>query len=123
MTLRRFTLRFLRDLRERTAIYADTYGDAGALDFFGPQYGLPPVLSSQNNYYLWGTHGYDGTTLIAIGATRIDRLRRFYRSVVLVRTSAEPYKWIVEGPAPIYLCRDPVAPLSVIWPELRWYGA
>ena len=109
--------------RERAAIYADTYGDAGALDFFGPQDGLPPVLSSQNNYYLWGTHGYDGTTLVAIGATRIDRLRRFYRSVVLARTSAEPYKWIVEGPAPIYLCRDPVAPLSVIWPELRWYGA
>jgi len=42
---------------------------------------------------------------------------------VLVRTSAEPYKWIVEGPAPIYLCRDPIAPLSAIWPRLRWYGA
>jgi hypothetical protein len=110
-------------LRARTAIYADTYGDAGALDFFGPIFGLPPVISSQNNYYLWGTRGYDGTTLVAIGATRIDLLRRFYRSVVLVTTSAEPYKWVVEGPTPIYLCRDPVAPLSVIWPQLRWYGA
>ncbi len=110
-------------VRERTAIYADTYGDAGAIDFFGPRYGLPAALSSQNNYYLWGTHGYDGTTLVAIGATRIDLLRRFYGSVVLVRTSVEPYKWIVEGPAPIYLCRHPVAPLSVIWPQLRWYGA
>ncbi len=110
-------------VRARTAIYADTYGDAGAIDFFGPRYGLPAALSSQNNYYLWGTHGYDGSTLVAIGATRIDLLRRFYRSVVLARTSADPYKWIVEGPAPIYLCRDPVAPLSVIWPHLRWYGA
>ena len=110
-------------VRDRTAIYADTYGDAGAIDFFGPSYGLPPALSSQNNYYLWGTHGYDGSTLVAIGATRIDLLRRFYRSVVLVRTSAEPYKWIVEGPAPIYFCRDPIAPLSAIWPQLRWYGA
>jgi hypothetical protein len=110
-------------MRARTAIYADTYGDAGAIDFFGPRYGLPPVVSSQNNYYLWGTRGYDGTALVAIGATRIDELRRFYRSVVLVRTSTEPYKWVVEGPAPIYLCRDPVAPLDVIWPALRWYGA
>jgi len=109
--------------RRRTAIYADTYGDAGALDFFGPRYGLPPAISSQNNYYLWGTHGYDGTILVAVGATRIDRLREFYRSVVLVRTSAEPYKWVVEGPAPIYLCRDPIAPLFVVWPHLRWYGA
>jgi len=110
-------------LRRRTAIYADTYGDAGALDFFGPQYGLPPVISSQNNYYLWGTRGYDGSTLVAIGATRIDRLRRYYRSVALVATSNEPYRWIAEGPAPIYLCRDPVAPLWEIWPNLRWYGA
>jgi Dolichyl-phosphate-mannose-protein mannosyltransferase len=108
--------------RSRTAIYADTYGDAGALDFFGPRHGLPPAISSQNNYYLWGTRGYDGTMLVAIGATRIDLLRRYYRSVVLAATSTEPYKWIVEGPAPIYICRDPVAPLSVIWPLLRWYG-
>jgi hypothetical protein len=110
-------------IRSRTAIYADTYADAGALDFFGPRYGLPGAISSQNSYFLWGTRGYDGTTLVAIGATRIDRLRRFYRSVVLVRTSTEPLKWIVEGPAPIYLCRDPIAPLPVIWPALRWYGA
>ncbi len=75
-------------------------------------YGLPGVISSQNNYYLWGTRGYDGRSLIAIGATRIDLLRRYYRSVVIVRTSTEPYKWIVEGPSPIYLCRDPVAPLD-----------
>jgi hypothetical protein len=109
--------------RARTAIYADTYGDAGALDFFGPRYGLPPAISSQNSYYLWGTRGHDGATVIAIGATRIDLLRKYYRSVQLVRTSSEPYKWIVEGPAPIFLLRDPVAPLWQIWPNLRWYGA
>jgi hypothetical protein len=110
-------------VRSQTAIFADTYGDAAALDFFGPAYGLPPAISSQNNYYLWGTRGYSGATLLAIGASRVDLLRRYYHSVTLVRTSREPYKWIVEGPAPIYLCRDPVAPLSVIWPNLRWYGA
>ncbi|HZY99911.1 MAG TPA: glycosyltransferase family 39 protein [Candidatus Baltobacteraceae bacterium] len=111
------------EVRRRTAIYADTYGDAGALDFFGPKYGLPLAISSQNNYYLWGTHGYDGSTLIAVGASRVDLLRKYYRSVTLVATSTEPYRWVVEGPAPIYLCRDPVAPLSEIWPHLRWYGA
>ena len=109
--------------RMQAAIYTDTYGDAGALDFFGPRYGLPAAISSQNNYYLWGTRGYSGAVMVAVGATQIDRLRRFYRSVRLVRTSVEPYKWIVEGPAPIYLCRDPIAPLDRIWPQLRWYGA
>ncbi|HEV3195284.1 MAG TPA: glycosyltransferase family 39 protein, partial [Candidatus Cybelea sp.] len=83
-------------VREGTAIYADTYGDAAALDFYGSRYGLPAPISTQNNYYLWGTRGYDGRTLVAVGATQIDRQRRYYRSVALVRTSTEPYKWIVE---------------------------
>ncbi len=109
--------------RARTAVYADTYADAGAVDLFGADYGLPRAIGSQNNYYLWGTHGYDGRSLIAIGATRIDRLRRYYRSVRLIATSDEPLKWVVEGPDPIYLCTDPIAPLSAIWPHLRWYGA
>jgi len=109
--------------RRLTAIYADTYADAGAIDLFGPRYGLPPAIGSQNTYWLWGAHGYDGKTLIAIGATRIDLLRRYYRHVQLIRTSNEPLKWVVEGPAPIYLCTDPVLPLEQIWPHLRWYGA
>lgn len=109
--------------RAQAAVYADTYADAAALDFFGPRYGLPPAISSQNSYYLWGTRGQTGRVLVAVGATRVDRLREYYRSVTLARTSEEPLKWVVEGPAPIYVCRDPVAPLSQIWPHLRWYGA
>jgi hypothetical protein len=110
-------------VRKNTAVYADTYGDAGALDFYGPRYGLPPAISSQNNYYLWGTRGYDGRFMIAVGATHVDELRRYYRRVVLLRTVTEPLKWVVEGPSPIYLCSDPIAPLAAFWPQLRWYGA
>ncbi|HUN30154.1 MAG TPA: glycosyltransferase family 39 protein, partial [Alphaproteobacteria bacterium] len=109
--------------RATTAIYADTYADAGAIDFFGPAHDLPSAISSQNSYWLWGTHGYDGTRLIAIGASRIDLLRRYYHSCRLIATSNEPLKWVVEGPAPIYLCTGPVMPLDQIWPHLRWYGA
>jgi hypothetical protein len=109
--------------RRNTAIYADTYADAGAIDFFGPAYDLPNAISSQNTYWLWGTRGYSGNTMIAIGATRIDLLRPYYRSCKLVRTSSEPLKWVVEGPSPIYLCTEPTLPLDQVWPHLRWYGA
>ena len=110
-------------VRDRTAIYADTYADAGALDVFGHKYGLPDAIGSQNTYWLWGPRNYDGSTLIAVGASRIDVLKRYYRSVRLLSTSDEPMKWIVEGPAPIYLCTGPRMPLSAMWPYLRWYGA
>jgi hypothetical protein len=60
---------------------------------------------------------------VAIGGTRIALLRRYYRSCLLVKTSTEPYKWVVEGPAPIYACTSPMQPLPAIWRDLRWYGA
>jgi hypothetical protein len=109
--------------RSKTALYADTYADAGAIDRFGSAYGLPSAIGSQNTYWLWGTHGYDGTSLVAIGATRIDLLKAHYRSCVLVATSEEPLKWVVEGPSPIYHCTKPDRPLEQLWPLLRWYGA
>ncbi len=110
-------------VRARTGIFADTYADAGALDLYGPEFGLPPVISAQNTYYLWGTRGYDGRSLIVVGATQADLIRKFYKKMDLVATYGHPYKWIVEGPTPIYLCTDPVAPLPQIWPSLKWYGA
>ena len=109
--------------RAQTAVYADTYADAGAIDLFGARYGLPSAIGTQNSYYLWGTHGYDGKTMIAVGASRIALLRTYYHSCALARLSTEPLKWIVEGPSPIYLCTGPTMPLDRIWPHLRWYGA
>lgn len=111
------------DVRVHTGIFADTYADAGGLDFYGPRYGLPPAISAQNTYYLWGTRGYDGRTLIVVGASQADVVRRYFRKMTLVATYGHPYKWIVEGPTPIYLCSDPIVPLAQIWPHLRWFGA
>jgi hypothetical protein len=109
--------------RNAVAIYADTYADAGAIDFFGPDYRLPNAISSQNTYWLWGTRGYSGQTIIAIGATRMDLVKQYYRSCTLVRESNEPLRWVVEGPTPIFVCTGPTMPLDQIWPRLRWFGA
>ena len=50
--------------------------------------------------------------MIAIGVSRIDLLRQYYCSCRIVRTSNEPLEWVVEGPAPIYLCTDPTMSLD-----------
>jgi hypothetical protein len=110
-------------VRARTGIFADTYADASALALYGPKYGLPPAISAQNTYYLWGTHGYDGQTLIVVGASQADLVRTLYKNMKLIATYGNSYKWVVEGPTPIYLCMDPVAPLAQLWPRLKWYGA
>jgi hypothetical protein len=54
--------------RRRAAILASNYGEAAAIDVFGAKDHLPPALSEQNQYFLWGTRGYDGSVVIAVNA-------------------------------------------------------
>lgn len=110
-------------IRVRTGLFADTYADASALNLYGAQYGLPTAISGQNTYWLWGTNGYDGSSMIAVGATQQALLGRLFRHVKLVTTYGNAYKWVVEGPTPIYYCSDPIAPLPELWPRFMWYGA
>ena len=109
--------------RPRIPVFADTYGAAAALEYYGPKYGLPQPISAQNQYYLWGTRGYDLSTMLAVGASEFWTLKKLYRNVRMVGTFEDPHRWVVEGPTPIYFCSDPLVPVAQIWPALRWYGA
>jgi len=109
-------------LRAKTAIFADRYAYAGALDFYGPGYGLPPVISPNNSYYLWGTRGYSGNPMIAVGATDYPLLLASFGSVRQVAVYRNDYRWMLEGPLPIYLCTHPRGALADLWPRFKYYG-
>jgi len=53
-------------LRQRTAIIAGNYGEAGAIDRYGPGFGLPQAYSGANNFWLWGPPPPADTSVIAI---------------------------------------------------------
>ncbi len=108
--------------RARTAVFADRYAYAGALDFYGPRYGLPTAISPNNQYYLWGTRGYTGESVLAVGATDYHLLLQHFGSVRQVAVYRNDYRWILEGPLPIYLCTLPRAPLAAMWPSFKYYG-
>lgn len=40
--------------RAQTGIIAGNYGEAGAVDLWGPKYGLPHAISGHQNYWFWG---------------------------------------------------------------------
>jgi hypothetical protein len=111
-----------RAQRTGTAIFADRYAYAGALDFYGPRYHLPTVISPNNSYYLWGTRGYSGESVLAVGATDYPLLLRSFGRVRQVAVYRNDYRWILEGPLPIYLCTKPRARLDAMWPTFRYYG-
>ena len=40
--------------RLHAAIFGNSWGEAAAIDFYGPRYGLPAAISNHNNYWYWG---------------------------------------------------------------------
>ncbi len=53
--------------RARTTIFANNYGEAGAIDLYGPQYGLPPAVSNINSYWYRGFGNPQTMTVIVLG--------------------------------------------------------
>ncbi|HEY6442035.1 MAG TPA: glycosyltransferase family 39 protein [Candidatus Acidoferrales bacterium] len=100
------------------AIFAQDYGQAGAIDFLGRRYGLPPALSGHQTYFLWGPRGYSGNCMIVLD-DRPDRLEQFFQHVQYVGTSADnPYA--LEKRIDIFICRgSKFGTLTQVWPQLK----
>jgi hypothetical protein len=104
--------------RAGCAIFAQDYGQAGAIDFLGRHYGLPPALSGHQTYFLWGPRGYSGNCMIVLDDSR-EVLESLYQHVEYVGTSPDnPYA--LESEIPIFICRGAkFGTLAAIWPQLK----
>ena len=66
--------------RATTAILAGNYGEAGAIDGYGPAAGLPPAFSGSNNLWFWGPPPARDSSAIAVNMDPA-LLRRLFRHV------------------------------------------
>ena len=106
--------------RADCGIFAQDYGQAGAIDFLGRRYGLPPALSGHQTYFLWGPRGYSGNCLIVLD-DRKEKLDKLWENVEYVGTSADnPYA--LEKKIDVFICRgSKFGTLAQLWPQLkRW---
>jgi dolichyl-phosphate-mannose-protein mannosyltransferase len=103
--------------RKDCAIFGQNYGQAGAIDFFGPRYGLPRAISGHQTYWLWGPRGYSGNCLIVLD-DRKEVLEREFESVEYIGTTNNHYA--LEGHIPVFLVkRSKFGSLEKIWPRLK----
>lgn len=101
----------------KTAIFCDNYGQAAAIDFFGPRYGLPKALSGHQNYFFWGPRSYTGEIIILVGQSEEDA-RKEFASVEVAATVNVPYAYFYET-RPILLCRGLKGNLQTLWPRVK----
>lgn len=105
------------DVRAKTAIFGQNYGQAGAIDFFGPRYGLPKAISGHQNYFFWGPRGYTGESMIVMG-DRQSRLEELFQSVEKAAHVEHPYSMPYEH-IDVFYCRGLKMPLSELWPKAK----
>ncbi|MGO9591971.1 MAG: glycosyltransferase family 39 protein [Candidatus Acidiferrales bacterium] len=104
--------------RAGCAILAGNYGEAGAIDYYGPALGLPRAISGHNAYFSWGPRQYTGSCVIIFGERSSDYIR-YFRDVQLAATITNAHTMAVESSIKVYVCRQPIAPLSVLWPHFK----
>jgi Dolichyl-phosphate-mannose-protein mannosyltransferase len=107
--------------RAATAIYADDFATAGAIDLLGPKYGLPKAISGHQSYWLWGPDDYTGRTMVVVGGTA-DDARNWFNDVTVVADLHNPYTGTAYGWAnkTVLLCRGKkFASLTEVWPRLK----
>jgi 4-amino-4-deoxy-L-arabinose transferase-like glycosyltransferase len=103
--------------RAKTGIMAGTYGDAGAIDFFGPKMGLPKAISAHQNYYLWGPREYTGESLIFLHFD-VEDVRSWCDSVQ-IGPKLDPYYGMGEEHYTIVVCKVLKKPLAQVWPRFK----
>lgn len=106
--------------RADCGIFAQDYGQAGAVDFFGRAHGLPGALSGDRTYYLWGPRAYSGNCMIVLGDRR-EILEKLFDQVEYVGTSVEN-RYALEGQVAVFICKGKkFESLQALWPKLkRW---
>jgi hypothetical protein len=103
--------------RARAAVFGQNYGQAGAIDLFGPALGLPPVLSGHLSYHDWGLHGFDGSVLIVMDDDR-ETLERYFGDVEYGGRVEHPYSMPYQH-FDVWVCRDPKVDFATVWPRLK----
>ena len=105
--------------RPATAVFANNYGQASAIDYFGPDYGLPPSISRAESFWLWGPRDYTGASVIVLGSDGKGD-REHFRTVEIETAVDHPYARRDEH-FNILLCRDLNTDLRILWPSIKLF--
>jgi len=106
--------------RARAGIFANNYGEAGAINLFGPRFGLPRALSAHQTYFLWGPGDFHGDILIVLQDTR-ESLLKLCDTVVPAGIHYSPWGMAEEN-NPIWVCRGLKTPIQELWPRLKHWN-
>ncbi|HVI78501.1 MAG TPA: glycosyltransferase family 39 protein, partial [Candidatus Acidoferrum sp.] len=110
--------------RSRLAILAGNYGEAGAINLYGKDYGLPKAICGTNSFWSRGYGDPPPETLIVIGFSR-EFGNRYFESCELAGRITNKYGVANEETTDhpdIFICRHLRESWPEFWKNFRRYG-
>jgi len=110
--------------RSRLGILAGNYGEAGAIDVYGPAYDLPQAISGIDSFWLWEYGDPPPETVIVLGLPP-SYVYSLFETCSMVGTNANPYGIQNEESQDhpdILLCRHLRQPWDQFWENFHYFG-
>lgn len=101
-------------------LWAENYGEAGALKILGKKYGLPNPISRHGSFWTWGYGQPNAMVWISLG-NEAASVNRVFSEVELVKMIYHPYAIGEENGIPLYICRTPKVDISEWWKAYEPY--
>ncbi len=108
----------------RLGILAGDDGEAGAVNLYGPAYGLPRAISGSNSHWYRGYGDPPPQTIIAVGFSR-DVMDWAFESCEVAGHLRNHYgikNSTIGDNTDVYVCRYLRKPWPEFWKEFRWFG-
>ncbi len=108
----------------RVAILTANYGEAGAINLYGPAQNLPAAISGVNSFWARGYGEPPPEVVIVVGFSR-ERAERFFAECEPAGRVTNRFgvknEETSDNPE-IFICRKPRLPWPELWPKLRSFG-
>jgi hypothetical protein len=111
------TARAWESIQDKKAafIYAENYGQAGAITVIGKKYGLPEAVCFSESFRYWfpKTFNPDITSMVYINDVPGEDVKTLFRKITVVGSISNPDAR--EYGTTVYLCQDPVESFNKFW--------
>ncbi|MEV4602635.1 glycosyltransferase family 39 protein [Amycolatopsis sp. NPDC049253] len=106
--------------KANAVVFTSNYGEAGAIEHYGPAHDLPAPYSGHMSYADWGPppDRIDGAVVLVGSFDRPARAFTGCREVAVQDTGIDND----EQGTPVALCTGTTAAWSALWPSLRHFG-
>jgi hypothetical protein len=105
--------------RDRCLIATGNYGECGAINYWGPELGLPTAVSGHNSCFTWWPERGDWTVVLIVGGSR-EQVESMFARVELGAVRESPLAVPNEQSLPVWVCREPLRTPTELRAEARF---